>query len=382
MNCLRTVVIVFFGVMLFSVFSCGTPEEPKQLAVSKHPFGTTPDGIQIDLYTLTNSAGVEAEIMTYGGALVSVRVPDRNGDLGDVVVGYNRLSPFFGNNPYFGGIIGRFANRIDGGRFTLAGQEYQLATNNGQNHLHGGNEGFDKKVWNAKPVKNAQSVGVSLSYHSEDGEENYPGNLATFVTYTLNEQNELKLEYFAITDEKTIVNLTNHAYWNLSGGGTILAHEMIINADQYTPVDSTLIPTGEVATVAGTPMDFTEPTTIGERIDADFRQLEYGNGGYDHNWVLNKETEELGLACRVYDPSTGRVLEVLTTEPGLQFYSGNFLDGSITGKHGEVYEKHEAFVLEAQHYPDSPNQPSFPPTALDPDEHYTQTTVYRFSVRE
>ncbi len=382
MSDLRKAGLIVFGAVLMLVISCGTEERPAELAVTKHPYGMTPDGIQVDLYTLRNSAGVEAQIMTYGASLVSVRAPDNQGNFDDVVVGYNQLAPFFDENPYFGGIVGRFANRIDEGRFTLAGKEYQLATNNDQNHLHGGDEGFDKKVWHARPVKNDRSVGVSLSYLSPDGEENYPGNLATYVTYSLNEENELKLRYFAITDQKTIVNLTNHTYWNLSGGGTILDHEMMINASRYTPVDHTLIPTGELATVKGTPMDFTKPTPIGSRIDADFQQLEYGNGGYDHNWVLDKEGNELSLACRVHDPVTGRVMEILTTEPGLQFYSGNFLDGTITGKHGEVYEKHEAIVLEAQHFPDSPNQPSFPPTDLEPDEHYSQTTIYRFSVSE
>jgi aldose 1-epimerase len=350
--------------------------------IGKQPFGKTADGTSVELYTLTNSSGVEAKIMTYGGIVVSLKVPDRNGKLDDVVLGYDGLDGYLTSHPYFGTITGRYANRIAKGKFTLDGREYTLAQNNGENHLHGGIKGFDKVVWKAREVKIKDGVGVELTYVSRDGEEGYPGNLSVTVTYTLTNKNELKIVYAATTDKATIVNLTNHSYFNLAGpkAGDILGHELMLNADRFTPVDRTLIPTGELRSVKGTPMDFTKPTAIGARIEQKDEQLLFGLG-YDHNWVLNKTGASLTLAARVYEPTTGRVMEVYTTEPGIQFYTGNFLDGTITGKGGKVYQKRYGFCLETQHFPDSPNKPSFPSTVLRPSRKYTQTTVYKFSTK-
>lgn len=364
--------------MAISLAGCGGQNS---LTVNEETWGHLPDGRPVSLYTLANVRDVTVQISNYGGTLVSVQWPDAGGQSADVLLGYYDLAGYLDNNPYFGGIIGRYANRIDEGMFTLNGQTYRLATNDGPNHLHGGEQGFDKRVWNAEPITGRDSIGVRLRYVSPDMEEGYPGELTTAVTYTLNNDNELRLDYAATTTEPTVVNLTNHPYWNLAGqgNGTILDHRMMINANQFTPIDSTLIPTGELRSVAGTPFDFREPTAIGARINQGTPQLRYGNG-YDHNWVLNKpEAGALTLACRVTDDGTGRVLEVYTTEPGLQFYSGNFLDGSITGKNNETYEYREAMVLEAQHFPDSPNHSSFPSTVLKPGEQYTQTTIYKFT---
>ena len=353
------------------------------LNIDSVAFGTTPDGQAATLYTLTNARGVEATITDFGGVVVSLKVPDRNDSLADVVLGFDSLEPYFKDSPYFGALVGRYGNRIDQGKFTLDGKEYTLAQNNGPNHLHGGLKGFDKVLWQAKPVQTDSSVGLTLHYLSADGEEGYPGALDVTVEYALTNDNALRIHYQATTDAPTVVNLTNHSYFNLAGqdDGSILNHEVMIDADRFVPVDSTQIPTGELADVAGTPLDFTEPTPIGARIDEDHPQLGYGLG-YDHCWVLNKPDGKLGLAATVYEPSSGRYLEVITTEPGVQFYTGNVLDGSLTGKQGATYGRRSAFCLETQHFPDSPNQPDFPSTELRPGETYETTTVYRFATRE
>ena len=314
----------------------------------------------------------------------SLLVPGRDGNLGDVALGYDALDGYLEATPYFGSIIGRYGNRIAGGKFTLDEEEYSLAVNNGPNALHGGDKGFDKVVWQAESFQNDEGVGVIFSYTSPDGEEGYPGTLEATVTYTLTDADELVFDYHAVTDKATPVNLTQHMYFNLAGDGAgdILGHELMLNASRFTPVDSTLIPNGEIADVAGTPLDFKESNTIGARIEADDEQIRFG-GGYDHNYVLDRgEGDALALAARVHEPTSGRVMEVSTTEPGVQFYSGNFLDGSITGKGGHVYERRNGFCLETQHYPDSPNQPDLPSTILQPGQEYRSRTVYTFSVRD
>jgi len=350
--------------------------------VKKEAFGKTQDGKAVDLYTLTNAHGMEVRAMRYGGIIVSLRVPDARGAFDDVVLGFNSLDGYLAGHPYFGAIIGRYGNRIAKGRFTLDGVEYKLAVNNGPNSLHGGLKGFDKVVWHAQSFENKDGVGIVFTYTSPDGEEGYAGNLAVKVTYTLTDSNELIFDYHATTDKPTIVNLTNHSYFDLAGAGKgdILGHVMMISADRFTPVDATLIPTGELRSVVGTPFDFRQPTAIGARIEQKDEQLVLG-GGYDHNFVINRTGPGLALAARVLEPTTGRVLEVDTTEPGVQFYTGNFLDGTVTGKDGHVYRKRYAFCLETQHFPDSPNQPNFPSTILRPGETYKSRTVYKFSVQ-
>jgi aldose 1-epimerase len=342
------------------------------------PFGTAPDGAPVMLYTLRNKNGMEARILNYGGIIQSLTVPDKNGKLGDVVLGYDTLDGYLTNSPYFGAMIGRYGNRIAKGRFTLDGVSYQLATNNVPNSLHGGVRGFDKVVWQAKPGHSDLGETLELTYVSHDGEEGYPGTLTVKALYTLTDDNSLSLEFTATDDKDTIVNLTGHTYFNLAGHGDILGHIVYINAGKFTPVDSTLISTGELAPVAGTPFDFLTPTAIGARIGEDNEQLKFG-GGYDHNWVVNHPMGELGLDARVTEPTTGRVFEIWSTEPGLQFYSGNFLDGTITGKGGQVYPHRGAFVMEPQHFPDSPNHPNFPTTELKPGEIYHNTIIYKFS---
>ena len=344
-------------------------------------FGKTSDGTQVDLYTLANSKGMQVSIATLGGIVVTLEVPDRSGKIADVTLGFDSLEGYLKGHPYFGALIGRYGNRIAKGRFSLSGTEYTLARNNGENHLHGGLKGFDKVLWTAKEIQAKDGQVLELSYLSRDGEEGYPGNLQVTVVYTLTEANELRMDYRATTDKETVVNLTNHAYFNLAGqgAGDVLAHELFIDADRFTPVNGGLIPTGELRKVDGTPFDFRIPTPIGARIDGSDEQLVAGKG-YDHNFVLKGKAGSLRLAARVREPKSGRVLEVLTVEPGLQFYSGNFLDGTLTGKAGKIYKHRYGFCLEAQHYPDSPNNPEFPSTRLRPGEAYRTTTVYRFAI--
>ncbi|MBN1765558.1 MAG: galactose mutarotase [Sedimentisphaerales bacterium] len=342
-----------------------------KMDITKESFGQV-DGKEVFAYTLTNANALKAKLMTYGGILISLEVPDKNGQLADIVLGYDNVDDYVKLNPYFGALIGRFGNRIGKGRFTLDGVDYQLATNDGENHLHGGLKGFDKVIWNAEEVKTPNAVGVKFTYLSKDGEENYPGNLKCTVIYTLTNDNELKIEYEAETDKATPINLTHHSYFNLNAmTDNVLSHELTLTADNFTPVDAGLIPTGEIAPVKGGPMDFTSTHTIGERIDK-------VTGGYDHNYVLNNSDGSLALAATVTEPTSGRVMEILTTEPGIQFYSGNFLDGAITGKDGIVYKKHYGFCLETQHFPDSPNKPNFPSCILRPGEKYTQVTIHKF----
>jgi aldose 1-epimerase len=367
------------------LLSCGKQESASEeisvskgltMQIEKSNFGQLPDGQDVDLYTLSNNHGLKTGIMTYGATVIFLEVPDSNGNLADITLGHDSLEGYLEASPYFGAIIGRYGNRIAQGRFILDGKEYRLAANDGKNHLHGGIRGFDKVVWNAKAVEKEEAVGVKLSYLSPDGEEGYPGNLQCTVIYWLTEANELKLDYHAVTDKATPVNLTHHSYFNLAGqgNGDILEHELMLNADKYTPVNNHLIPTGEIETVAGTPFDFTCLHTIGERIG----QV---RGGYDHNFALNSGGGQLALAARVVEPESGRVMEIHTTEPGIQFYSGNFLDGTIIGKSEKVYHQHYGFCLETQHFPDSPNHPHFPSTILHPDKTYSSTTIHRFFVK-
>jgi aldose 1-epimerase len=343
------------------------------------PFAQTPDGKLVEVVTLRNGAGVEAKVLTYGGIILSLKTPDRTGTLDDVVLGFDDLPSYMTKSPYFGCIIGRYGNRIAKGRFKLDGKEYKLATNNGPNHLHGGVKGWDKQIWAASPTQDAEGVHVTLTYTSADGEEGYPGTVKAIVKYTLNDQNQLTVDYQATTDKPTVINLTQHTYFNLAGSkaNDILGHELLINADSYTPVDKTLIPTGQIAPVEGTPFDFRKLTTIGARINAANDQIKNGLG-YDHNFVLVRTSPSLSHAAKVVEPTTGRTLDIFTTEPGIQFYSGNFLDGTLTGKRGRTYPHRSGFCLETQHYPDSPNQPSFPTTVLKPGETYSTKTVFSF----
>lgn len=339
-------------------------------------FGQTPDGVKIHIYTLTNKNHVEARVTNYGGILVSLKTPDRKGGLADIVLGFDSLAGYVANpGPHFGALIGRYGNRIGGARFTLDGVEHKLAANNGVNSLHGGNRGFDKVVWMPRELPDG---GLELTYVSKDGEENYPGNLKTVVTYRLTDGNELMIDYTATTDKDTVLNLTNHSYFNLKGAGNgdILEHRLLLNADQYTPVDAGLIPTGELRPVSGTPFDFRKSTAIGARIDQNDEQLKFGRG-YDHNFVLQSNGRP-SLAARIEEPASGRVLEVLTDQPGVQFYTGNGLDGSIKGKDGKAYGRRSGFCLETQHYPDSPNKPSFPSTVLKAGQRFHSVTIFRF----
>jgi aldose 1-epimerase len=359
------------------------PQTKPASNVGKESFGVK-EGTSVELYTLRNAKGMEARITNYGGIVVSLKVPDRTGQSGDVVLGFDALDGYLSpeyakSNPYFGALIGRYGNRIGKARFSLDGKEYKLAANNGVNHLHGGVKGYDKVVWEARPLPGEEPA-LELHYLSKDGEEGYPGNLDIKAVYTITNENGLRVDFTATTDKETVANLTHHSYFNLAGKGDILGHEVMINSDQTTPVDSGLIPTGELRPVKGTPFDFNTPTTIGARIGQKDSQLEFGKG-YDHNWVINKNGGELALMARVYEPTSGRVLEVLSTEPALQFYSGNFLDGSLTGKGGWVYQFRNGFCMEPQHYPDSPNKPKFPSTVLKPGETYKNTIIYRFSTR-
>jgi aldose 1-epimerase len=356
------------------------PSAPQPGAISKSPFGTV-DGKAVDLYTLRNKSGAEAKIATYGGTVTELKMPDRDGKLVDVVLGYDNLEGYLKNSPYFGSLIGRYGNRIGAGKFTLNGKTYALATNNGPNHLHGGLKGFDKRVWKARPLTMPKGPALELTYRSADMEEGYPGTLDVTAVYTLTDDNELRVSFTATTDKSTIVNLTHHSYFNLSGGGDILDHVCYINADKTTPVDAGLITTGEERPVTGTPFDFRKPTAIGARINDPDPVLQYGPG-YDHNWVINqKKPGELTLQARVFSPKTGITMEVLSTEPCLQFYTGNFLDGTITGKYGQVYQRRNAFCMEPQHAPDSPNKSKWPSVVLRPGETYRNTIIYKFSAK-
>jgi aldose 1-epimerase len=340
-------------------------------------FGKTREGAPVRIYTLTNKYGVQATITNYGGRIVSLKVPDKKGAMADVVLGFDSIEGYLNENPYFGALIGRYANRIGHAQFTLDGVLYKVPKNDGDNSLHGGTRGFDKVVWTAREMKDG---GLEFSYLSKDGEEGYPGNCKVTVIYHLTDANELKIEYAASTDKDTVVNLTNHSYFNLKGGGDILGHRLTLNAPLFTPIDSGLIPTGELKPVAGTPFDFRTSTAIGARIEQNDEQLKLGKG-YDHNWVIDKKRvgPDLTLAARVEEPESGRVMEVWTTQPGIQFYTGNFLDGTIKGKGGKVYARRSALCLETQHFPDSPNKPAFPSVVLKPGMEFKSTTVYRFT---
>ena len=358
--------------------------KPTSARLSRAPFGALPDGTRIELFTLTNARGTEARVITYGGIIVSLRTADRQGTFADIVLGHDTLDAYVADSPYFGAIIGRCGNRIAKGRFTLDGREHVLATNNGRNHLHGGVRGFDKVAWHAEPFERSSGVGIELRYTSRDGEEGYPGKLETLVRYTLSDRNELAIDYRATTDAPTVVNLTQHSYFNLTGDPTrdVLGHQLTLLAAHYTPVTETLIPTGEIVRVAGTPFDFRVATPIGARVGAEHEQLRHA-GGYDHNFVLDHggRSREPAPAARVVEPSSGRRMEVFTTAPGVQFYSGNFLDGSVHGKNGVAYAHRTGFCIETQHFPDSPNQPAFPPVVLRPGSEYRSRTVYTFGIQ-
>lgn len=373
---MKTPSLVVAGLMLTS-----TMTHAADSSIAAKPFGTTSQGEKVTQYTLTNAKGASVSIITYGGIVTSLKVPDRNGKLADVVLGFKSLSEYEKKSPYFGCLVGRYGNRIAKGEFTLDGHRYHLATNNNGQSLHGGLRGFDKVVWNAVPAETRQGPSLKLTYVSKDGEEGYPGNLSVTATYTLTNKNELKLVFRAKTDKVTVVNLTHHSYFNLAGQGSgdILGHVVTIHADKYTPVDQVLIPTGKQASVKGTPFDFRKPTAIGARIKEEDSQLKNGKG-YDHNWVADKLPGHLGLIAKVEEPRSGRLMEVISTEPGVQFYSGNFLDGTLIGKGGKVYGFRNGFCFEPQHFPDSPNHKSFPSTVLRPGETYRNTIIYRFSI--
>ncbi|PYU51475.1 MAG: galactose-1-epimerase [Acidobacteria bacterium] len=382
MKCLMAVTI-FSGALLMTTLSPAGAKSQSG-STTKKSFGKTPDGQPADLFVLTNKNGAEVSITNYGGAVVSLKVPDRGGKLADVVLGYDGIDGYVNDKSYFGALVGRYGNRIGHAQFVLDGKTYTLAKNNGENSLHGGVKGFNKAVWTAKTLSKKDGQSLELSYLSKDGEEGFPGNLKVTVTYTWTDANALKIEYSATTDKKTVVNLTNHSYFNLAGqgNGDILGHLMTIEADKFTPVDSGLIPTGELRDVAGTPFDFRKSTAIGARISQDDEQLKLG-GGYDHNFVLRRSAgSSESLAVRVVEPTSGRVLEVWTTELGVQFYTGNFLDGKAAGKGGATYPKRSAFCLETQHFPDSPNQPKFPSVVLNTGERYHTITTYKFSAEK
>lgn len=371
---------------LLTVWACGSKDTavnsatPAPATMSRAPFGTAPDGRAVEVITLVNGLGMEVRAMNYGATILTITVPDAKGVMGDVVLGHDSLAGYVKNSPYFGAVVGRYGNRIAKGRFTLDGHAYPLAVNNGPNALHGGLRGFDKLVWQPELVRSDSSVAVSFTLVSPDGDEGYPGTLTASVTYTLmRDRNDIVVDYEGTSDKATPVNLTNHSYFNLAGTGDILGHQLTLSADSMTPVDATLIPTGKITPVSGTPFDFRTPMAIGARIDATDEQIRNG-GGYDHNFVINRAAPGLVHAAHVVEPTTGRTLDVSTTEPGVQFYSGNFLDGTITGKGGQVYARRNGFCLETQHYPDSPNHANFPSTILRPGSHYRSRTVFAFGV--
>lgn len=388
MNALHSLSLALLAGCL-TMTSCSSKKEKEsetgdqKPGIEKETYGQLPDGQTADLFTLRNAAGMTAKITNYGGILVALTAPDKDGKFEDVTLGLDSLSSYVKNNPFFGALVGRYGNRIAKGKFTLDGKPYTLFINNMGNHLHGGKVGFDKVLWTATPVDGDEPA-LKLAYTSKDMEEGYPGNLFVTVTYTLQKDNALKIDYEATTDKPTVVNLTNHTYFNLTGGAKrdILDHVVTINADKFIPVDETLIPTGKLQPVAGTPFDFTKPEVVGARInDSTDTQIKYG-GGYDHGWVLNGEASSLKKAATVYEPTSGRVMEVSTTEPAVQFYTGNFLNGKVMGREGFPYKKRYALCLETEHYPDSPNQPSFPTTTLKPGETYKTTTIYQFSTKK
>ena len=350
-------------------------------SVTETAFGSLPDGTPVRLFTLTNASGMEVQAITYGIIVTSIRVPDRHGRLDDVVIGHDNLEGYLTKSRYFGAVVGRYGNRIAGGRVSIDGHEYRLTLNNGPNHLHGGPKGFDKTVWDAEIRNDPRGPSVAFTHTSPDGHEGYPGTLAARVVYTVTDRNELIIEYSATTDKPTIVNFTQHSYFNLAGDGSgdILGHRLTLHADRYTPVDANQIPTGELAPVEGTPFDFQRETAIGDRIDADHPQLKL-SAGYDHNFVLSRSGPGLSPAARVFDPASGRTMEISTTEPGVQFYAGNKLDGSMVGKGGHVYRARTGLCLETQHFPDSPNHSNFPSTVLRPGEKYESTTVFKFGL--
>jgi aldose 1-epimerase len=380
-----------YTVFFIAVFiSCSSPKKKEPAAqnidsvkaITNKPFGKMKDGQAVTLYTLKNKKGTEMSVINYGGIIVSLKVPDKNGMMEDVVLGFDSLSDYLKDDPFFGALIGRYGNRIAKGKFSLDGTVYTLPVNNGENHLHGGPNGFFNVFWNIETLSDSTNPSLKFTYLSKDGEEGYPGNLNVEVIYTLSENNELQITYKATTDKKTVVNLTQHSYFNLSGNmkRDILDHQLMIAADKFLPVDKTLIPTGELKNVKNTPFDFTSPTTIGARISDNDQQLKYGLG-YDHCWVFTDKTDSLKMVSTLYEPTNGRYMEVFTTEPAIQFYSGNFLDGKLTGKMGLVYKHRYGLCLETQHFPDSPNKASFPSTVLNPGETYQTTTVYKFSVK-
>lgn len=364
--------------LLFGVIAAASASQ--QPSITSKPFGMTTDGKEVMLYTLKNTKGATATVSNYGGTVVSLTMPDRNGQFGDVVLGFKKLADYEKKSPYFGCLVGRYGNRIAKGTFSLDGKTYHLAINNPPNSLHGGLRGFDKVIWGATPMETKEGPALKLTYTSRDGEEGYPGTLSVTATYTLTDRNELRVVFTATTDQKTVVNLTHHSYFNLAGegNGDILGHVVTLKANRFTPVDKNLIPNGKLESVKGTPFDFRKPTAIGERISQPDQQLQFG-GGYDHNWIADKLPGHLGVVAKVEEPKSGRVMEVLSTEPGVQFYTGNFLDGTLVGKSGKPYAFRNGFCLEPQHYPDSPNHPEFPSVVLKPGQTYKNTIIYRFS---
>jgi aldose 1-epimerase len=380
---MRRIPFLLTALVGLAIFSCSkTKNEEKMIStISKEAFGQLPDGQQADLYTLTNANGMTVNITNYGGIVTKLTAPDKNGQWADVVLGFDSLAPYLSGHPFFGALVGRYGNRIAKGKFKLNGQEYSLAINNGPNALHGGTKGFDKVIWKATEIKQDSVVGLQLEYTSKDMEEGYPGNLTVKVIYTLDNENALTIDYTANTDKPTVVNLTNHSYFNLTGlKRDILDHEVTIESDSIVPVDTTLIPTGKLRAVGGTPFDFRKPTKISAGINKTEDEQIKAGGGYDHCWVLKRSGDGLVQFATVHEPESGRVMEVFTTEPAVQFYTGNFLDGKLTGK-GATYSKRFGLCLETEHYPDSPNQPQFPTTTLNPGDTYHTTTKYKFSAK-